>query len=349
MRKSLRDISLPITEQQYREDGAIHYSNLSDYCKGGFHCIERLGEKKESPSLQFGSIVDTLITGSPEEFETQYLVNDVSVDASDTLINVTKSLFTMYKDSYSTLEEIPDEVVIAVLDEVNYGRTWKIDTRIDKLRKAGSEYYKLLYVAEGKTVISSETYNEAMACVRALHEAPATKHLFATDNPFEPDIERCYQLKFSREFDGVRYSCMSDLLYVDHKRKIVVFCDLKTSSKYEDDFYKSFVEWNYHIQARLYWRIIRATMDDDEYFKDFKLSNCHFIVVNKKNLVPLVWEFEDTQEVGNLYYGKNSSIVFRDPFELGKELSGYLKARPSVPEGISLVSPNSLVNYLNTL
>lgn len=139
------------------------------------------------------------------------------------------------------------------------------------------------------------------------------------------------------------------LLYVDHKRKIVIFCDLKTSSKYEDDFYKSFVEWNYHIQARLYWRIIRATMDDDDYFKDFKLTNCHFIVVNKKNLVPLVWEFEDTQEVGNLYYGQNSLITFRDPFELGNELSKYLEARPSVPEGISLVSPNSLVNYLNTL
>ena len=278
--KSLREISLPITEQQYREDGAMHYSTLSDFSKGGFHCIEHLGEKKESLSLLFGSVVDTLITGTPEEFENTYFVTDVSADSSDTLINVTKSLFSVYKDSYPTLEEIPDENVIAVLNEIDYGRAWKADTRISKLRKAGSDYYKLLYITEGKTVISSEMYGEAMACVRALHEAPATKHLFAADNPFEPNIERLYQLKFSREFNGVRYSCMADLLYVDHEKKIVVFCDLKTSSKYEDDFYKSFVEWNYHIQARLYWRIIRATMDDDEYFKDFTLTNCHFIVVN---------------------------------------------------------------------
>ena len=347
--KSLREISLPITEQQYREDGAMHYSTLSDFSKGGFHCIEHLGEKKESPSLLFGSVVDTLITGTPEEFENTYFVTDVSADSSDTLINVTKSLFSIYKDSYPTLEEIPDENVIAVLNEIDYGRAWKADTRISKLRKAGSDYYKLLYITEGKTVISSEMYSEAMACVRALHEAPATKHLFAADNPFEPNIERLYQLKFSREFNGVRYSCMADLLYVDHEKKILVFCDLKTSSKYEDDFYKSFVEWNYHIQARLYWRIIRATMDDDDYFKDFTLTNCHFIVVNKRNLVPLVWVFEDTQKTGELTYGKERIVKFRDPFELGEELSKYLKAKPSVPDGISLDKPNSLIEHLNTL
>jgi hypothetical protein len=142
---------------------------------------------------------------------------------------------------------------------------------------------------------------------------------------------------------------MADLLYVDHEKKIVVFCDLKTSSKYEDDFYKSFVEWNYHIQARLYWRIIRATMDDDDYFKDFTLTNCHFIVVNKRNLVPLVWVFEDTQKVGELSYGKDRIVKFRDPFELGEELSKYLKAKPSVPDGISLDKPNSLIEHLNTL
>ena len=84
--KSLREISLPITEQQYREDGAMHYSTLSDFSRGGFHCIEHLGEKKESLSLLFGSVVDTLITGTPEEFENTYFVTDVSADSSDTLI-----------------------------------------------------------------------------------------------------------------------------------------------------------------------------------------------------------------------------------------------------------------------
>jgi hypothetical protein len=90
-------------------------------------------------------------------------------------------------------------------------------------------------------------------------------------------------------------------------------------------------------------------MDDDEYFKDFTLTNCHFIVVNKRNLVPLVWVFEDTQKTGELTYGKERIVKFRDPFELGEELSKYLKAKPSVPDGISLDKPNSLIEHLNTL
>lgn len=347
--KSLREISLPITEEQYREDGAIHYSILSDYSKGGFHSIEHLGEKKESGSLLFGSIVDTLVTGTEDEFKNTYLVTDTSTDASDTLVNVTKSLFTIYKDTYATLEDIPEGIIIAVLDEADYAIKWRAETRVDKLRKAGSEYYKLLHTAEGKTVISPELYNEAVACVKVLHDSNVTRHLFAIDNPFEPDIERLYQLKFSETFNGVRYSCKPDLLYVDHKKKLVILCDLKTSSKYEDEFYKSFIDWNYHIQARLYWRIIRAAMDKDDYFKDFNLTNCHFIVVNKKSLLPLVWEYEDTRRIGTLYYGKDSQIVCRDPFDLGEELYNYMQSRPSVPNGILLDRPNNLTEFLNTL
>lgn len=104
-----------------------------------------------------------------------------------------------------------------------------------------------------------------------------------------------------------------------------------------------------HIQARLYWRLIRAAMDADDYFKDFTLLDYHFIVVNKKSLVPLVWKYPDTQKVGTLYYGKNKQIECPDPFEIGKELNAYLTARPSVPIGISINKPNDLNLFLNKI
>ena len=65
----------------------------------------------------------------------------------------------------------------------------------------------------------------------------------------------------------------------------------------------------YMIQARLYWRLLRATMDEDDYFKDFKLEDYRFIVVNKESLTPLVWEFEDTAKMGALYYGKDRTDI----------------------------------------
>jgi hypothetical protein len=347
--KSLKDISLDITEEQYREDGCMHYSTLATYERGGFDSLATLFDKKESTSLTFGGIVDCLITESPEEFERRYLVADLNVDASDTLINVTKGLFNIYKESYTDIKDIPDNIIIATLDEINYGKTWRTQTRIDKLRKAGAEYYKLMFLAQDKVIISSEMYNEALACVRALHESSATKFLFATNNPFEPNIERLYQLKFKSTFDNIDFSMMADLIVVLHDKKKIVPLDLKTSSHKEWDFYKSFIDWSYSIQARSYWRNLRQNLDKDDYFKDFELLNWHFVVVNKNTLQPLVWEYEDTKAVGTLYYGKNSQIICRDPLEIAKELKCYLDNKPSVPNGIKLDKPNGLKEWLNNI
>lgn len=347
--KSLKEISLPITEQQYREDGAMHYSTLATYERGGFHSIETLADRKESESLTFGSVVDTLMTGTPEEFEQSYLVADLSTEGSDTLINVTKGLFSVYKDTCNNMEDIPETALIAALDEINYGKTWRPQTRKDKLLGAGAEYYRLMFLAQNKTIISTDTYNDALACVKALHDSPATKNLFAPNNPFEPEIERLYQLKFSHNFDGIQYSCMADLIYVDHKKKLIIPCDLKTSSHYEDEFYKSFIDWSYHIQARLYAKLIKAAIEADDYFKDFKMLNYHFIVVNRRSLIPLVWEFPDTYSEDTLYYGKYNQIICRHPFVIGKELYEYLQHKPSVQNGVSISSPNNLIEFLTKI
>lgn len=85
-------------------------------------------------------------------------------------------------------------------------------------------------------------------------------------------------------------------------------------------------------------------MDKDPYFKDFKLANYRFIVVNKNTLVPLVWEFESTQKIGDIVTKDNS--ILRDPFVIGEELKSYLVNKSIVPNGIELVKPNKLENWI---
>lgn len=103
------------------------------------------------------------------------------------------------------------------------------------------------------------------------------------------------------------------------------------------------------IQARLYWAIIRQNMDKDEYFKDFKLLDYDFIVVNRRTLVPLVWNCPFTKAVGTLKFGKNDQIEMRSPFVIGEELSSYLTSRPKVPMGINETGLNDLEYWLNKL
>lgn len=344
-RKSLKDISWQVPESTYRADNALSYSILARYEREGFNNLDKLFERVESPSLTFGSIVDTLITGSEEEFNNLFMVAQLDTNLSDTQIQITKETFKMFQIEYSNLENIPDDELLSwVLNDIQWNNHWLPKTRVKKIKEDCAGYYKLLYLAGDRTIIDSMTYAKAMETVDALKSSDATRYYFEKDNIFDDNIERLYQLKFKASFNNVDYRVMSDLLVCIHDKKIVVPVDLKTSSKPEWDFYKSFLEWHYDLQARLYWQVIRANMDRDPYFKDFKLANYRFIVVNKKTLTPLVWEFEGTQSL--LPITLKDGTVLRPPFTIGEELSQYLMDKPKVPNGINLSKPNKLEDYI---
>lgn len=347
-RKSLYDISWKVNEPTYRADPALSYSTLARYEREGFNNLGHLFDKVETPSLTYGSAVDAIITGGQEEFDKGFMVAEFP-SIPDSVVKIVKDLFRMFGNECRSLDYISNDVIIDTTVRVGYQPNWRPETRARVIKEKGSEYYNLMYVAGDRTILDTNTYQDVCNAVKALKESEATKFYFAENNPFEPDIERFYQLKFRGLFGGVTYRNMADLIIVNHKEKLVKPCDLKTSSHTEWDFYKSFIQWRYDIQARLYWAIIRQNMDKDEYFKDFKLLDYDFIVVNRRTLTPLVWTCPFTQAVGTLTFGRNGQIEFRSPFEIGKELYYYLSSRPKVPMGIEETKSNDLRKWFNTL
>ena len=349
MSRSLREISWQVPEETYREDPALSYSTLAKYERSGFNGLETLFDKVESPSLTFGQAVDSIITGGEEEFNQRFFVADMP-ETPDSVVKIVKDLFAVYGTSYNSIESIPDSNVLVVVNNNSYQQNWKPETRVKVVKEKGSRYYELLFLSGTKTILSSEVADNVYAAVRALKESEATKWYFEEDNPFDDSIQRFYQLKFKATLNGIDYRCMADELIVDKKNKIVYPIDLKTSSHKEWDFYQSFVQWRYDVQARTYWRIIRKVMDADEEFKDYKLADYKFIVVNKETLTPLVWEFESTTETGNLFFGKNKQIEMRDPETIGQELHYYLSTENVVvPQGIEINNSNSLIKWMENM
>ena len=138
------------------------------------------------------------------------------------------------------------------------------------------------------------------------------------------------------------------LIIVDNEKKTIQPCDLKTSSHNEWEFPKSFQQWRYDLQARLYWRLIVANAKADPFFKDYKVLPYKFIVVNRKNCKPMVWDFPMTEASGQLEIITPSGyhIIWRDPYDIGKELKKYLDEHPEYPIGTK--ESQDIVGWLRT-
>lgn len=331
IQKELSEISWLVDEPTYRADPALSYSTLAKYEREGFDRLDKLFEHISTPSLTEGSAVDAIITGGEDEFNANFTVLDINV--TDGGIDTCKQLIAMNLP-FQSFEEIPESVVSQAAKMAGFWQNDKYDnTRYKQVLKTGNvaEYYNAL-LNNDKTIISSETFQQVLAMVRALRESPATSGYFADNDELSP-VRRYYQLKFKATFEGVNYRIMADDILVDYERKVIWPTDLKTSGKAEWNFEHSFLQWSYMVQSRLYWRVIKANLMKDSYFKDFTLMPYRFIVVNKFTLTPLVWEFPLTQSVGTLVDDEGNE--YRDPFDIGKELQGYLNLRPPVPNGIN--------------
>lgn len=351
MNKSLYDISWQVDEPTYRADPALSYSTLAKYEREGFNNLDKLFDKLETPSLTFGSAVDSIITGGQKEFDERFMVAEFP-STPDSIVKIVKDIFREFNVTHRCLSDIPDVEIIHRAGTYNFQPNWKPETRAKVIKEKGQEYYNLLYIARDRTILDTNTYQDVCNAVRALKESEATRFYFADDNPFETNVERFYQLKFKACLEDIDYRCMFDELIVFHDTKEILPLDLKTSCKTSDkewDFPKHYVEWNYQLQNRLYVRILQEVISKDDIYKDYKILPYRDIIVFKGNNIPLVWEVPFTFKRGTLTFGKYNHIEMRDPFEIGKELNYYLNLKPRVPLGIEENYINNLNTWLNRL
>lgn len=345
--KSLKDLSLQISEEQYRENPALSYSLIATYEKGGFASIPHLYDKKESDALTFGLMVDTIITEGIERFQEKFAVADFKIP-SDSIKFVIDWLLEVREEEF--FEDIPNDVILTTCDLAEYQMRYKADTRLAKIKSEGEAYYNTVRQIGNRTVVSDEVYQEVLAVVGALKgHVQTSKYLQHTEE--NSDVEFLYQQKFSTNLDGLDVRCMFDLLVVNHTKKIIVPIDLKTSSMLEYDFPKKYLENRYDLQSRLYCKILKNIIKDDDYFKDFTITNFRFMVINKNNRLPLMFTDDYSFVEGDIEikFKSGSKKILRNPVTIGKELRDYLNKESVVPEGIDIYGLNSIRKRLELL
>lgn len=331
---NIDDLRWKTSDEEYHNLQVMCYSALSKYLREGFNAIQTLWDKIESPSLTIGSAIDTLVT-EPEQFKALFYNMNSDIDTSSKTAAFINKLVesTDYADvSFDTA--VQSVSIKALANEVSFYSNLKEETIIKKLYEDINieTYYNDVKKAEGRKMLTLEQQEIINNSITALHNNPLSQKLLFEQPP--EGVERFFQVKFLVELEGITFKVMFDMLLVDHNNKTIYIYDLKSTSKKVWEFPQSFVQFNYQIQDRLYYRALEKILEDNG-FSDYRISNMKNIVVSTTYPDVLLFEFEDTSIEGDLSY-KKGELIMRDPINVAKELNANLnKQYPSYIENSS--------------
>lgn len=291
-------ISNPESVQQYHKSPEIGHSKLVAFEQNGPCILDPKYTVHTTAAMEFGSLVDTLLTQS-DSFTSIYYIPQNNKKLTPTEERLV--------DYFVNIEALPDfyndEDLLPLLNECGFYITMRKDVagRIQKA-KSLSPIISEIINNKHKKFITEEQLQSAMNCVETLHTSEITKDIFA-----DPKLV-FYQVAC---FDS-HIKALFDIIYVDIKNHIIYPIDLKTVSYPERDFIKcSFYKFEYYRQAEMYYYILQNIVARMR--EDWKIADFQFMVINKDTLSPLLYKFPIRYVNGQLQISKNTFVKpFKD-------------------------------------
>ena len=342
--KKFNELSQNITEEEYRNNGRFHYSDISGYVRNGFSNLVKQ-EKEESVSLTFGSVVDCLITEGEDVFNEKYCI-EKNFSISDNQKSVVSELIKL---GYDRIEDIDPDVIIEVLDSMEFYKSLKPETKVKKIISECGEYFKFKIENENKIVIDYQMLSDARDVISALRKNDTINNLLFANYS---KVDRFFQLKFNGEYDEIPITAMVDCIYIDHESKKIYPIDLKTTyTGYEWDFPKSFIKYGYWIQGKLYSYIIKQIIDSDDFYKDYTLEGFTFIYVSRINKLPLIWTFEQCLDRNDIIIEtKSGNKIILDDFSKPLYEMAMIKSQQrNVPLDICEFDGNDILEHIKNI
>ena len=334
---------LKIATQAQIQDYYNHPGISQSFLKSLAGDLSLINVKKESDSFVFGKLVDAMLLGTKEDFQKEYHISELTVLPSDTMQLMIKKLVEIVKedyieqinviespidnaivmdqaelfventnDSFVTFAEIMsnfEHYIVAITQEFNYQPRWGDQAKISNFLKE-KDYYLDLVKAEGKIVISSEVYSQAVTFCDNLRNHPRTSRFFDVENlSLNPDVEVYYQLPIYFEYEGLSCKALLDIVFVEHislGTVKVTPIDLKSMHGNTYNFPQQVYNYRYDIQAAWY------TLALKKWFSDCEAIVLPFMfVVNSSTLLnkPLCFQLsESVIEGGKIGFTKYSKF-----------------------------------------
>lgn len=331
---------------EYIDSKRLNQSTLKDVIDGMDSFLAKVAKKEaeddsnvEKKHFVKGSLVDTLLTGTTEQFEKEYHISTLADKPSDKEMMMCKDMVDLYselKDHFTKkLEEefdkerktilqttlnglcISDEIILKVIDQHGWQPKWKTDTRIEKIKTTCAEYLQELMISLGKQIITISEYDLAKAIVASLKTNINTAQYF--DGRYEEDVhvDIHFQLPIYFDMDGTECKALLDMVVVILDSDGIVLSiqpfDIKTVADYTINFPKNLKRFRYDIQAAWYLEALtksyRECFSYEHYSEDFHFLPFTFIVESTiKPGTPLLFvATDDLIKIGR--YGRKPVFV----------------------------------------
>jgi len=294
-----------------------------------------------TPSMEFGSLFDSIITRGKKTLE-NYALMEVSVpDAERKVLDYLAANWDC-----PTFSRLAVDDIVTAAAAVGYQSRWGAQTKYDHVSPF-AKYYDT--IKSGKKIVTQKDWDDAMEMFGAFRNSPYLKELFGTKST--KDVEYIYQPQFLVDMPlpsgkTVKVRAMMDLVVVNHKEKTIQIVDLKTSAMPAYDFAENFVRYRYDIEAAVYTDVVEIVKNMDKDYEDYRILPFLFTDISRVDKVPVTYEYDPRSE------SQIDGFTFKDYhykpyYQLLDEMVAYEEADAVVPSYIKTEEPNDMLAVLN--
>lgn len=237
-------------------------------------------DRKDTPALSLGSLVDCLIT-EPEQFKSKYHIQDEQIAASPAIQKIVMSVYLTTRADVTDTDKLIDyqDVLLATVRQAGYQSKWKDETVITNVCNEGEKYFEELKIQGTKIAVTQDQYLLAKEIVDSIVSHDYTSHhLFPKGN-----VEVIRQLVIDWEHRGFECKSKLDWVVIDHNAKTIQPIDIKTTESLLSKWFEtSYHKYRYDIQAGYYTMAVKYKQQSENWCADYTVLPFKFIVENTK-------------------------------------------------------------------
>ena len=227
---------------------------------------------EEKECLVYGNLVDCLLT-DPDNFNNKFYEDDLPEKPPATIMSFVHELISF------GIKDLTEDCLKDNLDRLDYQKNWKESTKIDYLLNKSTTvpYFNMVLKSEGKQIITPEELSISKLVADNLLNHKHTFEYFRAE-----EFEQQKILKGKWE-NFIIYGTL-DRYNIDKWNKTIQPFDIKTTSDYTTNFYKSFKRFKYYYQDIIYTELLKQN------YPDYTILPFKFIVESIKYPgLPLVY------------------------------------------------------------